>query len=96
MQILTSESIRAKSGLEILLAWLGFVFHVTEALVSQLLFSMSKATSITKLALTSKFPILAKFSFELSFVILNKLSSFFSGSKFLSFRADIYLEVRLI
>jgi len=102
MQILTSLAVRAISSLIVLLARLGLVFDVGQNLGLQFIFSMCEAALslmsiiilrissylISKFAGASELPVFAHFSFVFSFVLFNKLTSFFWVVKLFTFRAN--------
>jgi len=96
MEILASLTIGAIASLMILLARLGLIFNVSQDLSLKFISTMSKAALVTKLASTSKFPVLTHFSLVLSLIVLNEETSFLRSSKVLLLRLNINLEGRAI
>jgi len=96
MEILASLTIGAIASLMVLLARLGLILDMGQDLSFKFMSTMSKAALVTKLAFTSKFPILAHFSLVFSLVVLDEETSFFSRSKVLLLRLNINLKGRAI
>jgi len=92
MQVLASLTIGTVPTLMILLARLGFILDMGQNFGLELISTMGKATLVSKLASSSKFPVLAHLSLIFSSIFFNKLSSLFRVSEFLSLWADIYLK----
>jgi len=96
MEILASLTIGAVASLVILLAGLSLILNMGQDLSLKFISSMSEAALVAKLAFTLKFPVLAHFSLVLSLVVLNKETSFFSGSEVLLLRLNINLKGRAV
>jgi len=96
MEILASLTIRTVASLVILLARLGLVLDVGQDLSLKFISTMSEAALVTKLASTSKFPVLAHFSLVLSLVVLDEETSFLRSSEVLLLRLNINLKGRAI
>ena len=96
MKILASLAEGAVASGEELLARLGSVSVVNKSLRFKLVSSVSKAALVTKLALSSKFPVLAHLSLELLLVFFNELSSFLDSVELLLLGADINLKGGLV
>jgi len=92
MEILASLTIWAIASLVILLARFGLILDMGQDLSFKFLSTMSKATLVTKLASTSKFPVLAHFSLVLSLIVLDEETSFLRSSEVLLLRLDINLK----
>lgn len=94
MKILAPLTIRAVSGLVVLLAGLGLVFDVGQCLSFKLMSTVGKAALVSKLAGSSQFPILAHFGLVFSLVVFDELVSFLDGIELSSFGSHIYFELR--
>ena len=92
MEILASLTIRAVSGLVVLLAGLGLVLDVGQCLPFKLMSTVGKAALencyllrllriylVSKLAGSFQFPILAHFGLVFSLIVLDELVSFLGG-----------------